>query len=358
VSSLGKFPDQYAAEIAAQPEALRRAASGLMDQRAELGRIRDVGNAPGPMVFTGMGASSHACHPAVTALAAGGIPALHVDSAELLYFRRPVLANTSVMVTVSQSGESAEPVALAAELARRRDRPLLVSVTNGLDNTLVRGSDVALDTRAGVETGPSSMTFAAGLVVLSAVPGALAGESPDRGVTRLRAAAERAAAAAEGLLAHGVELADTLLGWLGGREIAVLLGRGPARAASELGALVLKESAAFAAESLETAQFRHGPLELAGPGLAAVVVATEAETRLLDLRLARELASTGAAVLVVSSDGTAPPGALGVATGELERTVAPAVSVVPVQLLGWRLAMARGRSPGAFVHATKVTARE
>ncbi len=358
MSSLGKFPDQYAAEIAAQPEALRRAASGLMDQRAELGRIRDAMNAAGPIVFTGMGASSHSCHPAVTALAAAGIPTLHVDSAELLYFRRAILGPTSVLITVSQSGESAEPVALVADLAQRRDRPVLVSVTNGLDNTLARGSDVALDTRAGVETGPSSMTFAAGLVVLSAVAHVLAGESPDRAVTRLRAAAERAAAAVEVLLDRGAELAETLLGWLGDRETAVLLGRGPARAASELGALVLKESAAFAAESLETAQFRHGPFELAGPGLAAVVVATERETRLLDLRLARELASTGAAVLVISQDGVAPPGALGVATGELERSVAPAVSLVPVQLLAWRLALARGRSPGAFVHATKVTARE
>jgi len=95
VSSLGKFPDQYAAEIAAQPEALRRAASGLMDQRAELGRIRDAMNAAGPIVFTGMGASSHSCHPAVTALAAAGIPTLHVDSAELLYFRRAILGPTT-----------------------------------------------------------------------------------------------------------------------------------------------------------------------------------------------------------------------------------------------------------------------
>ena len=356
--SLGKFPDRFLAEIAGQPDALRRSGTGLSDQRASLARIRDAA-ATGPIVLTGMGASSHSCYPAVPALAAVGVAALHVDSAELLHFRRSMLVNpNAIVVVVSQSGESAEPVALAVELTRQRIRPMVVSVTNGLDNTLASTADVAFDTRAGSETGPSSMTFGAGLVVLSAVAGAIAGEPPDQGLVRVPAAADRAAAAAERLLERGEELAATLLEWLGGRPTLVLLGRGPARAASELGALVLKEAAAFPAESLQTAQFRHGPLELAGPDLAAVVVATEPETRLLDLGLAREVAGTGAAVLVVTPDGDAPIGVLGLATGDVERTVAPAVSVVPAQLLAWRLAVHRGRSPGSFVHATKVTARE
>ena len=77
-----------------------------------------------------------------------------------------------------------------------------------------------------------------------------------------------------------------------------------------MGALTLKEAARFPAESLQAAQFRHGPLELAGPTLAVMVVATEPATRELELRLAGELAEAGAAVLVISQDGEAPDGAL------------------------------------------------
>ena len=75
----------------------------------------------------------------------------------------------------------------------------------------------------------------------------------------------------------------------------MILGRGPARAAAEMGALTLKEAVGIAVESLETAQFRHGPLELVGPDLAAMVIATEPETGDLDLRLAAELAATAPA---------------------------------------------------------------
>ena len=52
-------------------------------------------------------------------------------------------------------------------------------------------------------------------------------------------------------------------------------------------------------ESLQTAQFRHGPLELAGPDLAAMVIATEPETRDLDVGLAGELVALGAGAAVV-----------------------------------------------------------
>ena len=66
-----------------------------------------------------------------------------------------------------------------------------------------------------------------------------------------------------------------------------------------MGALTLKEAVGLPIESLETAQFRHGPLELAGPDLAAIVIATEPQTRDLDVGLAGELVDAGAAVLLV-----------------------------------------------------------
>src|SRR5439155_10087208 len=108
-----------------------------------------------------------------------------------------------------------------------------------------------------------------------------------------------------------------------------LLGRGCARAASEMGALTLKEAVRFPAEALESGQFRHGPLELAGPDFAAVVIATDPVTSALDLRLAADIAKTGAAVLIVSPEGAARTGMLGVAAGALDPAIAPAAAIVP-----------------------------
>jgi glucosamine--fructose-6-phosphate aminotransferase (isomerizing) len=125
-----------------------------------------------------------------------------------------------------------------------------------------------------------------------------------------------------------------------------------------MGALTLKEAARFPAESVQTAQFRHGPLELAGPGLAVMVLAGEPATRPLDLRLAGELAAAGSAVLVVSPDGAAPAGGVGIATGEVDRDLVSAAAIVPAQLLAWRLANLRGLAPGTYSVAAKVTTRE
>jgi glucosamine--fructose-6-phosphate aminotransferase (isomerizing) len=281
---------------------------------------------------------------------------VHVDSAELLHFRLNVVPRATLLVMVSQSGESAEIVRVAEKTRELDDPPRVLGVTNGATNSLTRASDLLLDTRAGEETGPSTMTFAASLGrgrdrrVLSggAVPGV---------IRDLQEQAETAAWAIEHLLDRPA-LPDELAALLGDRPHSVILGRGPARAAAEMGALTLKEAVGLPIESLETAQFRHGPLELAGPDLAAIVIATEPETRDLDVGLAGELVDVGAAVLLVVEEGVGPTGAACIELGTLDRALAPAVSIVPVQLLAWKLAVRRGRPPGAYLRATKVTMRE
>ena len=358
---LGKFPDSFLAEIGGQPDALRRAARALVDQRDTIEAVRDAGRRAGGVVFTGMGASYDACYPAVNELAVHGVLALQIDAAELLHFRSHVLSPATVLVLVSQSGRSAEVVRLLDALDGRPERPVVLSITNGLANPLAERSDLRLDTRAGTEEGPSTMTFASSLVQLAAVAGALSERSGRVGgvkvdpIERARTAAHEASEAVETVL-DDETLAPRLAG-SADHETLVVLARGPARAAAEMGALTLKECG-VTAESYETAAFRHGPFELAGPGLSAVVVATEPETRSLDLGLAADLVGTGASVVVVSSEGDVPEGALGVRIPSVDRLLSPAVSIVPIQLLAWRLANARGRVPGVYTRASKVTTHE
>src|SRR5918996_968017 len=287
VRSLDGFSDPFLAEIAGQPDAMRRAAAALLDQRDHLDRVREAASVTPTIVFTGMGSSYDACYPAVNDLAGRGVSSLLVDTAELLHFRRPILNAKTLVVIVSQSGESAEIVKLVSAIAKQRLRPFVVSITNSLDNDLARRSDVKLDTWAGREVGPSTMTFAAAMATLSGIARLLAGDSVDTAVDRTRTAAEGAALS-----------------------------------------------------------------------MTAIVTATEPETRRLDLGLAADLIDTGANVLVVTPDGEAPKRARAVATGYLDRALISAVSIIPVQLLAWRLAQVRGRTPGQYTRASKVTTRE
>ena len=354
---LGKFPDPFLAEIAGQPDAMRRAAAALNESGPTLEALADAAAEAGGVVLTGMGSSYDACFPAINELASRGVLALHVDTAELVHFRSHLLSSSTVLVIVSQSGRSAEVVRLAESLSRRADPPPVLSITNGLDNPLAERIHLRLDTRVGPERGPSTMTFAASMAHLAAVACVLAGGGAPEGIERARTASERAAASIEGILDRAGPVAERMAGVVRDHESVSVLGRGPARAAAEMGALTLKESGVMA-EAFSTAAFRHGPFELAGPNLAAIVIATESETRPLDLRLAEDLLQAGAGVAVITGDDDVPPGALAVPVGPTDRTLGSAVSLVPIQLLARTLASERGRDPGVYLRATKVTTRE
>ncbi len=352
--------DLFLSEICEQPQALRDAGAALARQRPALEELAALAAAEPRLVLTGMGSSFDACLCTASELARHGILSTSINAAELLHFRLGALRPEAVLVAISQSGNSIELVRIAEALAERERRPRLVSITNGLDNPLARAADVALDTAAGDERGPSTKTFAATFVAVQALVRSLGGDEGgvEEIVERGAADAGRAAAAAEALLADPVALADRVHAAVAGRPSLVVVGRGTARAAAEMGGLVLKEAAQVQAESLDTGEFRHGPLELAGPELGLVVVATEPATRTIDLGLFAEVAAIGAAALViVGPEGEdLPPGAI--AVGELPSILAPAVAVVPLQLLAWRIAREKGRDPGRFTLATKVTTRE
>lgn len=336
---------------------MRRAAKGLLDQLAVLQRLAERAGS-GPIVCTGMGGSYAVCHTPVTEMAGRGLPVSMADAAELVDFRRPTLLPNTILVAVSQSGESAEVVRLVRTLRSQPTGPQVVSVTNGLDNPLAAEADLAFDTRAGDELGPSTLTFGNALVVLSALTLVLAGDTAESAVESTRRSTDQASTAAETLLSSHPQLTGELRSWLGDHAVLALLGRGSDRAATEMGSLLLKEAARFPAESLETAQFRHGPLELAGPQTAVAIVATELATSERDQRLAEQLSEGGTAVLVISPEGSGPSLAQRLSTGQVERMLSPAVSVIPFQLLAGALAGERGYEPCALERASKVTAYE
>lgn len=355
-------PDAYLAEILGQPAALTRAAAAMAAQREVLAALAaGVGRAAGrPLVLTGMGSSHDACLAAAAALGAAGIVATTVETAELLHVRRPMLAAAGLLVLVSQSGRSAEAVRLLDEVRRLESdaRPLVLAVTNGQAGPAAELADLALDTAVGPEAGPSTMTFAGSLVALAAVAAILGGSGVDGALARVGREAAAAAAAAADLLAEPDATGARLAAWLDGREAIFVLGRGVGRAAAGMAALTLMEAAAVPAAAMPTAEFRHGPLEVAGPGLAVVLFALEPATAALDAAFAGELASAGAAVLLVGPAGPPPPGPEWIAIGGPAGILAPAVALGPLQLLARELARRRGRRPDAFALASKVTTRE
>src|SRR5438105_4850681 len=214
VHSLGNFPDIFMAEIARQPDAIRRAAAAAVEQADAIAALGHELRCRSRVVLTGMGSSYDACYPAATRLAAAGVLATMVDAAELLHFRLDALGPETLLVCVSQSGESAETVRVVRELLDRGDRPFIAAVTNGTGSTLARLADRNLDTRGGEEHGPSTMTFAATLVMMAALTRSLAGRdlasAADADAAAV-AALEGAMAVATDQLAAGISSAVSIL---------------------------------------------------------------------------------------------------------------------------------------------------
>jgi glutamine---fructose-6-phosphate transaminase (isomerizing) len=351
--------DSFLDEILAQPQTLEAAGQGLLEQAAQLADLRSLFRRAGnlPLVLTGMGSSLDALEGLASVLARNGVSVTTVNTAELVHFRLPSIPPGSLVLAVSQSGLSAEIVRLADTLSDR-GYIALASITNGLDNPLALAAGITFDMCAGSEVGPATKTYAATTVVLSAVARMLTEQQEPADVAARTAtlAAENALAMKE-LSATPHDLAADMRAWAAGRDNLVFVGRGVAIATAELAGLVLKEAAQVAALSLDAAEFRHGPLELAGPSLAAVVISLEPTSLALDRRLLQDLATGGGAVLAVGLTDPDSP-ARRIVLDPIDALMDTARAAVPLQLLAWTLAQERHPLPGQFLVGSKVTTQE
>jgi glucosamine--fructose-6-phosphate aminotransferase (isomerizing) len=340
--------DLFLQEILEQPEALRSTCNAWLDGTLarRLGELL-AGKRPSLVLMTGMGSSLDACYPASAFLSSRGLRSAVIETSELIYCHAGLLGAGSLLVVVTQSGESAEPVRLVETLGGIR----IVSVTNGLDNSVARRSTLALDLAAGVEKTVSTKTYVSTLVALVALARALAGEPEAAFASEVDGAIgelERLLAARDARVAPLVDAVQAC------RDLQ-FVARGPSLATAHEAALILKEAARRPAEAVSGGHFRHGPLELVSERGAYVLFAGAPATRPLMLRLARDIARWGGRVVWVGPEGDEPAR---VALEERDPYLLPVLEIVPIQLLAWSLARSEGRTIDGFEKLTKVTRTE
>ena len=115
--------------------------------------------------------------------------------------------------------------------------------------------------------------------------------------------------------------------------------------------MILKESTRFHAEGLSSPAFRHGPLEMVGPGFFAVVFSGALATAALNETLTRDIRAAGGCAALVGADSVPGPFRLPPSPPRL----LPVLEMLPVQMLSLALAALAGREPGRFERATKIT---
>lgn len=350
----------YQRDLMDQPKAVRDTVQGLRKQalpeavaaRLARGDFRRV-------VLTGMGSSFFAFHPLHQALVWRGVDAHMVETSELLHGLHGLLRPDTLVIAASQSGQSAEAVALVeqkaqieqkAQAGNRGAQFALLAVSNTPGSPLAEGSDGCIFTRAGTEFSVSCKTYLTMLVALAWLEPLLFGEPTAAVLNDL----ENAAAPLERYLAGWqAHVADLKVRLKDVRDLFIL-GRGASLAAANNGGLTIKESTHMHSEGMSSPAFRHGPLEMVDAQTFVLVFAGQGPALALNRRLYQDvLALGGPAGLVIEN---APEPVFRLAPGP-ER-LKPLLEMLPVQMMTLALADLHGHVAGQFRHVSKVTATE
>jgi len=333
----------YLRDLLAQPQAVADTVAGL---RA-LGPLPARALACARIVLTGMGSSLHAQHPLQLRLVRAGRTAFMVETGELVHTQSALLDARTLVIAVSQSGRSAELVQLLDLVASRVAPPFVIGVTNTPDSPLAMRADAVVPLHAGPEFSVSCKTYLATLVALEWLGGALCGDDSGALIAEL----EQAAPAIQSFLAAWREHVTHFPVAVAQIRHIFLTGRGASLATVGTGGLILKESTRVHAEGMSSPAFRHGPFEMVGPGLLALVFAGDPVTAHLNEALVRDIRAAGGHAALVSED--AAPGVLRLPA--IPTRLRPVVEMLPVQMLSLALSALAGREPGQFERATKVT---
>jgi len=341
-------------EIYQQPAAL----SGLRKYYTSPGAIptkalrRLVRRWPPTVAFTGMGSSLFAAYPAQVFLSSQGIRSVVWETAELLHYHLKSLGPDTLLVAVSQSGETVEILRLLESLPPKTN---VLAVANVENSTLARGASLLLPLMAGRQTAVSTKTYTCGVAVLMYLAYAIA-RKPPRALTP---ALTEAIDEIEKLLDRAEVLIPPAAEFFGQPPYVALLSRGADLASAYQGALMFKEVVRIGAEPLSAAQFRHGPVEIIDPAHRYVIFARQGKTAKLLLKLADDIRSNGGRVLLIADQPFEDlanvrlmrfePVSLGLGT---------LVDSVYIQLLVHELALRAGLEPGRFWLATGVTREE
>jgi glucosamine--fructose-6-phosphate aminotransferase (isomerizing) len=338
------------AEIAQQPAVL----SGLRKFYTSPGAIPSKGLRamvkywPPTVVFTGMGSSMYAAYPAQAYLTSQGIRALIWETAELVDHHRKFLGPDTLLVVVSQSGETAEVLRLLGALPRKEG---LVAVCNMETSALARRANLLLPMMAGHPAPVGTKTYTCAVAVLMYLAVAIARKPPHPLTQALMHAIE----AQEKIIDRHDELTPPTVEFLDNPHYVALLSRGAELASVYQGALLFKEVAKMGAEPMSAAQFRHGPMEIINPAHRYIIFARQSETRPKRkadnglLKLAEDIRKHGGRVLLyadlpfadVTNVRLVPVESVRMGLGTL-------IDSVHIQLLVHDLALRAGLEPGCF----------
>ena len=270
-----------------------------------------------------------------------------IDVASEFRYRQPVLEPGGLALFISQSGETADT--LAALRHARSEQQRIAVVVNVPTSSMAREADLLLPTHAGPEIGvASTKAFSCQLAVLAAFSANLArakGRMSREEEKEIVAHLQEAPAALNAALGHDDDIAAMAHLIAPARDV-LYLGRGPDYPLALEGALKLKEISYIHAEGYAAGAMKHGPIALIDESVPVIVLAPSGPLFEKTVSNMQEVRARGGKIVLISdARGLEEAGEGCIATIEMPEVhplIAPLVYAVPVQLLAYHVAVAKG----------------
>ena len=270
-----------------------------------------------------------------------------LDFASEFRYRDPVLEAGGLALFISQSGETADTLA-ALRHSKAQGQKIAV-VVNVPTSSMAREADLLLPTHAGPEIGvASTKAFTCQLAVLAALAAHLAvvkGRMSRAEEQEVVHHLTEVPAALNAALSHDAEIAELAPLIAPARDV-LYLGRGPDYPLALEGALKLKEISYIHAEGYASGEMKHGPIALIDEAVPVIVLAPSGPLFEKTVSNMQEVRARGGKIILVSdAEGLAEAGEGCLATIEMPKVhplIAPLVYAVPVQLIAYHVAVAKG----------------
>ncbi len=269
---------------------------------------------------------------------------VEVEYASEFRYRKPVLKKSDLVITISQSGETADTLAALREAKARGVRVL--GITNVVGSTIARESDGGVYIHAGPEIGvASTKAFTSQITVLVLLTMLLA---------RRRDMSMAEGVAVLGDLMKVPECIQKILADPKIREIAaefrdmrnfLYLGRGIHFPVALEGALKLKEISYIHAEGYPAAEMKHGPIALIDRDMPVVFIAPQDEVYSKIMSNMEEVRARNGRIIAIASEGDREIRRFAdhiIHIPEINKMVSPLLTVIPLQLLAYHIAVMRG----------------
>ncbi|MCI0351855.1 MAG: glutamine--fructose-6-phosphate transaminase (isomerizing), partial [Acidobacteriales bacterium] len=349
---LGTYEHYMLKEIMEQPQALRLCLKGRIDTRAGqvvLGGIaqyaRDLVKAR-RIIFVGQGTAMHAAMVGEYLMEDLAKIPTETEFASEFRYRNPIIEEGTVVIAISQSGETADT--LAALLEGKQRGALALGLVNVVGSTIARETDAGVYLRVGPEIGVASTKAFLGQLMVSALLATFIGRrrylSADF-VSNLLRQLERIPDHVEKALELSDQIRTATEKYIH-RENWLFLGRGYNYPVALEGALKLKEISYIHAEGMPAAEMKHGPIALIDDGMPAVFLATRNSQYDKVISNIEEVRSRGGHVIAVATEGDKQIRKLCedvFFVPDVPEPLQPMITVVPLQLMAYHAAVLRGK---------------